>query len=83
MKDKCCFLCNVARNVFGTAKYTTSCVGAGQLSILSRGGSMRTEFWEEGSSLCIPVQTQKKQDVTTLKKVLSHMANTDKNNGLI
>ncbi|KAH0521722.1 Laforin [Microtus ochrogaster] len=46
---------------------------------------MRTgEFWEEGSFLCSPVQTQKKQDVTTLlKKVLSHVANTDKNNGLI
>ena len=46
---------------------------------------MRTgEFWEEGSSLCSPVQTQKKLDVTTqLKKVLSHVASIDKNNGLI
>ena len=46
---------------------------------------MRTgEFWEEGSSLCSSVQTQKKQDVTMLlKKVLSYVANTDKNNGLI
>ena len=47
---------------------------------------MRTgEFWEGGSQfLCSPVQTQKKQDVTTtLKKVLSHVANTDKNNVLM
>ena len=46
---------------------------------------MRTgEFCKEGSSLCSPVQTQKKQDVTTpLKNVLSHVANTDKNNELM
>ena len=46
---------------------------------------MRTgEFWEEGSSLYSPVQTKKKQDVTTpLKKVLSHVDNTDKNDGLM
>ena len=46
---------------------------------------MRTEeFLEEGSSLGSPVQTQKKQDVTTLlKKVLNQVANTDKNNGLM
>ena len=51
----------------------------------SRGGSMRTgEFLKERSSLGSPVQTQKKQDVTTLlKKVLSHVPNTDKNNGQV
>ena len=45
---------------------------------------MRTgEFWEDGSYLFSPVQTQK-QDVTMpLKKVLSHVAITDKNNELI
>ena len=43
---------------------------------------MRTgEFWEEDVALAQP---QKKQDVTALlKKVLSYVANTDMNNGLI
>ena len=43
---------------------------------------MRTgEFWEEDTVLAQPL---KKQDVTMLlKKVPSHVANTDKNNGLI
>ena len=47
---------------------------------------MRTgEFWEGGSPfLCSPDQPQKKQDVTVpLNKVLSHVANIVKNNGLI
>ena len=37
-------------------------------------------FWEEDT---IMTRLQKKQDVTaSLNKVPSHMANTDKNNGL-
>ena len=39
------------------------------------------EFWEEDTVLA---QAQKKQDVTaSMKKVLSHVANIDKSNGLI
>ena len=47
---------------------------------------MRTgEFWEEEKGwLAALVQPQKNQDVTALlKKVLSRMGNTDKNNGLV
>ena len=46
---------------------------------------MRTgKFWEEGSSLCSPVQAWKKKDVIALLKMVpSHVANIDKNNGLI
>ena len=46
---------------------------------------MRTgEFWEEKAKSAVLIQPQKKQDVTALlNKVLSHVANIDKNNGLI
>ena len=52
----------------------------------SIGGTTRTgEFWEEESSFFTDLaQPQSKQDMTTLlKKVLSYVANIDKNNGLI
>ena len=47
---------------------------------------MRTrEFWEgEGPFLCSPDHSPKKHVVTaSLKKLLSHVANIDKNNELI
>ena len=46
---------------------------------------MRTkEFWEEEYQSAVITQTQNKQDVTaSLKKVASHMANTDKYYGLL
>ena len=57
----------------------------------SRGGAMKTgEFWEEervglqSSPRQRGNQRKSKQDVTASpKKVPSHVANTDKNNGLI
>ena len=37
---------------------------------------------EKAHSSAVPTQSQKKEDVTApLNNVLSHMANTDKNNG--
>ena len=40
----------------------------------SIGWSMRTgEFWEEGSFLCMPVQTLKKEDVTCPAKKVTEL----------
>ena len=47
---------------------------------------MRTGvFWEEGSSFCScePATEEARCETASLKKVLSHVASIDKNNGLM